>query len=111
MTSAADSPNWKVWLAVEHEEQGRCGVREVQPGGPPPPPPVVSDEDQEAEAAYMAALTGVLRNSEEEARRMAEEEAAYQQQLAEAIALSAAGDCVVPPSPKPDPTEAREVYQ
>ncbi|KAE8777915.1 hypothetical protein D1007_49273 [Hordeum vulgare] len=35
-TYAADSPNWKVWFAVEHEEQRRCGVRQVQPGGPPP---------------------------------------------------------------------------
>ncbi|KAE8799606.1 hypothetical protein D1007_24985 [Hordeum vulgare] len=29
-TYAADSPNWEVWFAVEHEEQ-----RQVQPGGPP----------------------------------------------------------------------------
>ena len=48
----ADSPNWEVWFAVEHESQSRCGVREVQPGGPPPPLPVVSDEDQEAESTY-----------------------------------------------------------
>ncbi|KAE8768112.1 cytochrome p450 71c4 [Hordeum vulgare] len=48
----ADSPNWELWIVVEHKEQRRRGVRDVQPGGPPPPPPVVSDEDQEAEAAY-----------------------------------------------------------
>ncbi|KAE8807101.1 Pre-mRNA-processing factor 39 [Hordeum vulgare] len=112
-TYVADSPNWEVWFVVEHEEQRRRGVRQVQPGGPPPPPPVVSDEDQEAEAAYQVALAGVLRDSEEEARRMAEEEAAFQKQIAEAMALSAAGDCVVPPppEPEPEPTLSREVYQ
>ncbi|KAE8778749.1 hypothetical protein D1007_48250 [Hordeum vulgare] len=112
-TYAVDSPNWEVWLAVEHEEQRRRGVRQVQPGGPPPPPPVVSDEDQEAEAAYQSALTGVLRDSEEEARHVAEEEEAYQRQLAEAMALSAVRDCVVPPppEPEPEPTLPRQVYQ
>ncbi|KAE8797743.1 hypothetical protein D1007_27020 [Hordeum vulgare] len=30
-TYAVDSPNWEVWFAVEHEEQSRRGVREVQP--------------------------------------------------------------------------------
>ncbi|KAE8802822.1 hypothetical protein D1007_21357 [Hordeum vulgare] len=76
-------------------------------------PPVVSDKDQEAEAAYQAALVGVLRDSEEEVWRMAEEEAAYQRQLAEAMAPSAAGDCVVPPppEPKPEPALPRQVYQ
>ncbi|KAE8803465.1 hypothetical protein D1007_20694 [Hordeum vulgare] len=40
-----------------------------------------------------------------------EEEAAYQEQLAEAIALSASGDSVVPPPPKTKPTKPqREVY-
>ncbi|XP_044978574.1 uncharacterized protein LOC123445627 [Hordeum vulgare subsp. vulgare] len=110
-TYVADSPNWEVWFAVEHEEQRRRGVRQVQPGGLPPPPPVVSDEDQEAEAAYQAALAGVLRNSEEEARRMAEEEEAYQRQLAEAMTLSAASDCIVPPLPEPEPALPRQVYQ
>ncbi|KAE8786029.1 hypothetical protein D1007_40211 [Hordeum vulgare] len=42
---------------------------------------------------------------------MAEEEAAYQLQLAEAIALSAAGNCMVPPPPEPEPALPREVYQ
>ncbi|KAE8791288.1 hypothetical protein D1007_34282 [Hordeum vulgare] len=108
---ASDSPNWEVWFAVDYEKQRRRGVREVQPGGPPPPPPVVSDEDEEAEAAYQATLASVLRDSEEEARRRADEEAVYQQQLAEAIVLSAVGDCVVPPPSKPKPTEPWEVYQ
>ncbi|KAE8811217.1 hypothetical protein D1007_11965 [Hordeum vulgare] len=49
---AADSPNWELWFAVEHEEESRRGVREMQPGGPPPPPPVVNDEDQETQSAY-----------------------------------------------------------
>ncbi|KAE8788682.1 hypothetical protein D1007_37253 [Hordeum vulgare] len=78
--------------------------------GPPPPPPVVSDEDQEAEATYQASLTAVLRDIEEEARCRADDEAAYQQQLAEAIALSTASDCVVPPPPKPE-LKPREIYQ
>ncbi|KAE8793430.1 hypothetical protein D1007_31913 [Hordeum vulgare] len=102
-THAAESPNWEVWFAVEHEEQRRRGVCEVQPGGPLPPPPVVSGEDQVAEAAYHATLVGVLRDSEEEAWHMAEEEVAYQQQLVEAIALSVADDCVMPPLPEPEP--------
>ncbi|KAE8809160.1 hypothetical protein D1007_14204 [Hordeum vulgare] len=44
---------------------------------------------------------------------MVEEEATYQHQLAEAMALSAAGDCVVPPPPEPEPEPAlpRQVYQ
>ncbi|KAE8821620.1 hypothetical protein D1007_00402 [Hordeum vulgare] len=71
----------------------------------------LTDEDQEAEAAYQAALAAVLHDSEKEARHRADEEAAYQQQLAEAIALSAAADCVMPPQPKPERTEPREVYQ
>ncbi|KAE8790072.1 Cytochrome P450 71C4 [Hordeum vulgare] len=76
-------------------------------------PTVVSDEDQEADAAYQAALGGVLRESEEDARRVAEEKEAYQRQLAEAMALSAVGDCVVPPPPEPEPEPAlpRQVYQ
>ncbi|KAE8786895.1 hypothetical protein D1007_39140 [Hordeum vulgare] len=108
---AADSPNWKVWLAVEHEEQRRRGVCEVQPGGHPPHPPIISEKDQEAEAACQATLAAVLRDSEEEARCRADEEAAYEQQLAEAILLSNVGDYVVPHPPKPEPTEPREVYQ
>ncbi|KAE8806582.1 hypothetical protein D1007_17399 [Hordeum vulgare] len=58
---AADSPNWEVWFTLEHEEQRRRGMPDVQPGDPPPPPLVVSDEDQEAEAAYQAALAAVRR--------------------------------------------------
>ncbi|KAE8767930.1 Pre-mRNA-processing factor 39 [Hordeum vulgare] len=41
----------------------------------------------------------------------ADEEATYHQQLAKAITLSPAGDCVVPPPSKLEPTEPREVYQ
>ncbi|KAE8779182.1 hypothetical protein D1007_47819 [Hordeum vulgare] len=59
------------------------------------------------------ALPAVLCDSEEEVRRRADKEAAYQQQPTAAIALSAAGNCVMPPSSKPEPTEPqpREVYQ
>ncbi|KAE8811185.1 hypothetical protein D1007_11929 [Hordeum vulgare] len=74
---AAESPNWELW---------RCWQLRV-----------VTDEDQEAEAAYQATLVAVLCDNEEEARRRADEEATYQQQLVEAIALTAVGDCVVPP--------------
>ncbi|KAE8820128.1 hypothetical protein D1007_01828 [Hordeum vulgare] len=108
---AADSPNWKLWFAVEHEEQRRRSVRDVQPRGPPLAPPVVRDEDQDVEASYQVVLAVVLHDSEEEELRRADEEAAYHHQLAEAIALSATGNCVVPPPPKPEPTEPREVYQ
>ncbi|KAE8786218.1 hypothetical protein D1007_40005 [Hordeum vulgare] len=89
-----------------HLEEHRRGVRQVQPRGPPSASPVVSDEDQEAEAAYHAALAGVLHDSEEKARRAAEEKEAYQRQLAEAMALSAVGDCIVPPPPEPEPEPA-----
>ncbi|KAE8804321.1 hypothetical protein D1007_19738 [Hordeum vulgare] len=95
---AADSPHSELWFAVEHEEQRRCGMRDVQPGGPRPPPPFVSD-DQEAES------------EEEEQRKANDEEVVYQQWLAEAIALSVADDCVVPPPSKTEPTEPQEVYQ
>ncbi|KAE8819422.1 hypothetical protein D1007_02647 [Hordeum vulgare] len=106
---AADSPGWEVWFALEHEEQCRHDVRDVQ-SGPPPPSPVVRDEDQEAEAAYQAAPAAARHESEEEERRKAEEEdAAYEAQLAEATTLSAAGDCVVPPPPKIE--SQPEVYQ
>ncbi|KAE8790703.1 hypothetical protein D1007_34908 [Hordeum vulgare] len=47
---AADTPNWEVWFVLEHEEQRRSSLRDVQPGGPPSHPPVVSNEDQDAEA-------------------------------------------------------------
>ncbi|KAE8815950.1 hypothetical protein D1007_06486 [Hordeum vulgare] len=89
---AANSPNWEVWFAVEHEEQHGCGMHEVQPEGPSSPPLVIDDEDQEAEAAYQATLTAILHDTKEEARRRADEEAAYQQQLAEAIALPTIDD-------------------
>ncbi|KAE8788721.1 hypothetical protein D1007_37294 [Hordeum vulgare] len=107
---AADSPHREVWFAVEHEEQRR---RDLQLGGPPSPPPIVSDEDQEAEAAYQAALIAALREGkEEEWCKVEEKDAAYEAQLAEAIAMSIADDCVVPPPPKTEPTEPQQkVYQ
>ncbi|KAE8777287.1 Pre-mRNA-processing factor 39 [Hordeum vulgare] len=71
----------------------------------PPPPLVMCDDDQEAEAAYQEALTAALCESEEEKRRKEEEEAAYQARLAEAMVLSAAGDCVVPPLAPPSPVK------
>ncbi|KAE8767021.1 Pre-mRNA-processing factor 39 [Hordeum vulgare] len=110
---AADSLHWEVWFAVEHEEQRQRGMHNVQIGGPPQPLPVVSDEDQEVKAAYQAAPAAALRESEEEDRRKAEEEdAVYEEKFAKAIALPAAGDCVMPPPPKTEPTEPqREVYQ
>ncbi|KAE8799488.1 hypothetical protein D1007_25064 [Hordeum vulgare] len=105
----ADSSNLEVWFVVEHEEQRRRGVHDMQPG-PPAPPPIVHDEDQEAEAAYQAALAATLRESEEKERRKAEEaDVAYEAQLAEAIAMSIVGDCVVPPLSKSEPQP--EVYE
>ncbi|KAE8794101.1 hypothetical protein D1007_31162 [Hordeum vulgare] len=72
--------------------------------------PTRSDEDEDAEAAYQAALAAALREREDEERRKAEEEdAAYEAQLAEAITLFAAGDCVASPPPKSEPQP--EVYQ
>ena len=70
-----------------------------------PPPLIRRDEDQEAEATYQEALVlaAVLRESEEEERHKEEEEAAYQARMAEAIALSVVGDCVVPPLAPPSP--------
>ena len=60
------------------------------------------EEEDEDEAAYQAALAAALATSIEEERLKAEaEEADYQARLVEAIALSAIGDCVVPPSSPP----------
>ncbi|KAE8773106.1 hypothetical protein D1007_54814 [Hordeum vulgare] len=76
---AADSPNWEVWFALEHEEQHRHGVLDVQLRGPLPPPLVGSDEGEETKAAYEATLASVLRESEEEEQcRVDEEEATYE---------------------------------
>lgn len=105
---AFDSPAWERWFAFEHEEAKRRGVRDVSYGSPLPPL-VVRDEDKEAEAAYQAELAAVLRESEEERRKVEEEETAYQACMAEAMALSAAGDCVVPPLAPPSPAKAELV--
>ena len=59
-----------------------------------------------AEAAFHATMAAVLRESEEEERRREEEEAAYEARMAEAMALSAAGDCVVPPLAPSSPAKA-----
>ena len=100
---AADSPDWEVFLFVfKDEEQRRRGVQHVRAGTPPPL--VVRNEDLEEEASYQAALAAVLRESEEEERR--KEEAAYQARMAEAMALSAAGDCVVPLVARLSPVKA-----
>ena len=74
----------------------------------PPPPLVVREEDQAAEDAYQADLAAVYRESEEDERRRAEaaeaeEEARYEAAMARALALSAAGDSVVPPVAPPSP--------
>ena len=45
-------------------------------------------------------MAALLRESEEE------EEAAYEARMVEAMALSAAGDCVVPPLALPSPAKA-----
>ncbi|KAE8801732.1 hypothetical protein D1007_22520 [Hordeum vulgare] len=110
---AADSPDWEAWFTWEHEEQRRCGIRDVVVGQPSPL--IVSEEEQEAKAAHQNALAAVLRASEEEARLKEEEEEAYQKQLAEAIALSAVCDCVVPslappPLPSQDHWSSRPSY-
>ena len=60
------------------------------------------------EDAYQAALAAVYRESEEDERRRAEaaeaeEEARYEAAMAQALALSAAGNSVVPPVAPPSP--------
>ena len=75
----------------------------------PPSPLVVHDEDQEAEAAYQVALAPVVRESEEEERCKEEEDEAYQAHMADAMALSAADGCVVPPLRPPSPVKAEPV--
>ena len=61
---------------------------------------MVKPKEEEAEAAYQAALAAAMQTSiEEEPRKEEEKETASQARLAEAPALSAAGDCVVLPSP------------
>ena len=97
---ATDSPNWARWFAFEHEEARRRGVCEVDRRSPPTPL-VVREEDQ-------AALAAVYRESEEDERRRAEaaeveEEARYEAAMAQALALSGAGDSVVPPVAPPSP--------
>ncbi|KAE8809124.1 Pre-mRNA-processing factor 39 [Hordeum vulgare] len=75
---------------------GRRGVHDVRAGTPPP---LVVRDDQEAEAA-------ILHESKEEEWRKEEEGAtAYQARLAEAMALSAIRDCVVPPMAPPSPAK------
>ena len=102
---AFDSSNWARWFAFEHEETRRRGVREVD-DSMPPPPLVVREEDQATEDAYQAALAAIYRESEEDERRRAEaaeaeEEARYKAAMAQALALSAADDSVVPPVAPP----------
>ncbi|KAE8789828.1 hypothetical protein D1007_35938 [Hordeum vulgare] len=82
-------------FAFEHEEQHRRGVRGVRVGTPPPL--IVRDEDNEAEASYQEELATALRENEEERHKEEKEEATYHTWMAEAIALSAVGDCVVVP--------------
>ncbi|KAE8779755.1 Pre-mRNA-processing factor 39 [Hordeum vulgare] len=94
----------EAWFAWEHDEQHRRDVRDVVAG--PSLPLVMREEDQEAEAAYHNTLADVLRASEEEAGLKEKEEVAYQAQLAEVMALSIAGDAVVPPPPPSSPVKA-----
>ncbi|KAE8792947.1 Pre-mRNA-processing factor 39 [Hordeum vulgare] len=100
---AINSLDWEAWFAWECEEQRRRGVRDVVAGAPSPL--VVREEDQEAEAAYKNALAAVLLASEEEARVKEKEKEACHKQLTGAIALFAAGDCIVPPQAPPAPVE------
>ncbi|KAE8787541.1 Peroxidase 9 [Hordeum vulgare] len=88
---AADSPDWEDWFVFEHEEQRRRGVRTMRAGTPSRL--VVRNKDQEADAAYQ----------EEERHK---EEEAYQARMTEAMAVSAAGDCIVPPLAPPSPAKA-----
>ncbi|KAE8778664.1 Pre-mRNA-processing factor 39 [Hordeum vulgare] len=91
--------------AEEHEEVRRRGIREVD-RTVPPPPLVVREEDQATEATYQTALAAVYRESKEDERRRAaageQEEAAYEA----AMALSAAGECVLPLVTPPCPVNA-----
>ena len=96
-----DSPNWARWFAFEHEEARRRAVRGID-HSLPPPALVVRDEDREAEAVYQAAI----KESEEEERWREADEAAFQAAMAEAMALSTGGDCVVPPVTPPSPPKA-----
>ncbi|KAE8779260.1 hypothetical protein D1007_47687 [Hordeum vulgare] len=72
-------------------------------------PLVMREKDQETEVVYQNALVtsvgDVLHASEEEACLEEEEEEPYQKHLVEAIAFSAASDCVVPPLAPPPLTE------
>nr|XP_040256432.1 uncharacterized protein LOC109742167 [Aegilops tauschii subsp. strangulata] len=92
---APDSPNWEVWFSLEHEEERHHGVQ-YHHANPLPPSEVEPEEEEEA---YQAVLAAAMQSSIEETRRKEEEEeAAYQARLAEALAPSAAGDYVIPPS-------------
>ena len=64
---AADSPNWKTWFALEHEEQQRLGV-DANPPPFPSPPPRVEPEEMKAEAEYQAALEEALQHALEASR-------------------------------------------
>ncbi|KAE8788525.1 hypothetical protein D1007_37453 [Hordeum vulgare] len=91
---ATDSPNWASWFAFEHEEARRHGAHEFN-RIVPLPPHVVRDEDH--------------RESEEDERRRTaateQEEATYEAVMAHAMALSAAGDFVLPPVTPPSPVK------
>ncbi|KAE8805819.1 hypothetical protein D1007_18168 [Hordeum vulgare] len=108
---------WARWFSFEHEDARRHDVREVD-RTVPPPPLVIREEDQAAEDVYQAALAAVYRECEEDERRRAvtveQEEAAHEGAMAEAMALSTAGDCDMPSmtplsrvkvEPEPSPIE------
>ncbi|KAE8767676.1 hypothetical protein D1007_60926 [Hordeum vulgare] len=101
-TYAADSPEWEVWFAVEHERERIHGAQ-FDTAIPPPPPQVKPEEQEEEEAAYQAALEEATAYAIEESRR---EEDARWVGLEKALAQSAAGDCVVSPPPSPPAAEA-----
>lgn len=84
------------------------------------PPDVLPEEEEKEEEAYQDALEATMQPALEESRR---EEDTRCFSMQEALALSAAGDCVIPPSapplaffpePKPEPQSTEhepEVYQ
>ncbi|KAE8814381.1 hypothetical protein D1007_08450 [Hordeum vulgare] len=100
-TYATDSPEWEVRFAVEHERERIHDAHFNM--ATPPPPPQVKPEEQEDEVAYQATLEEATAYAINESRR---EEDARWVGLEKALALFAAGDCVMPPPPPPPAAEA-----
>ncbi|KAE8768394.1 hypothetical protein D1007_60133 [Hordeum vulgare] len=90
-TFVGDSPEWEVWFAIEHERE--CIHSAQFDTTILAPPPQVKPEEQEEDATYEAALEEATAYAIEESRP---EEDARWVGLEKVLALSAAGDYVVP---------------